>query len=136
MRRVSLSNAKAAAVALLDSHHDEIKRAFCDYLAGRVHPSNVVFDYRDARRRIWEAIYMDVADCRDRRVRRDEIFGETDGNQIWINPWCNHKEMVLTLVHEALHDSVHIIRATRQGLRKGLDIDSEHRVMGELDCCI
>ena len=97
------------------------------YLKQRgVHSPNVVYNHLDAKRRVRAAIFMDEADCHDRAERQDEIYGETDGDQIWINPWCTGKEMALTLVHEALHDSVHVVRHTRQGKHKKLDLKQEH----------
>jgi hypothetical protein len=110
--------------------------AFCTYLKNRAHPSKIVYDHVDAKRRICDAVFMDEDDCLDRVERADEIYGETDGDQIWINPWCTGREMMLTLVHEALHDSVHVVRPTRSGRKKGLYTAQEHAVMDTFDFCI
>ena len=136
MIRQTLKRAKEKACCVLDTEHKRITCAFCQYLKSRAHSSNIVYDHTGAKRRVQDAIFMDETDCLDRAERGDEIYGETDGDQIWINPWCTGREMVLTLVHEALHDSVHIVRVTRQGVRKRLDINSEHSVMESLECCI
>lgn len=136
MNRQELRKAKVKACALLHSEHQRITCAFCRHLERRVRSCNIVYSHSDAKRRVWAAVFMDEADCLDRAERDDEIYGETDGDQIWINPWCTGHEMVLTLVHEALHDSVHVVRRTRQGTKKGLNIVQEHAVMKTLDCCI
>lgn len=131
-----LKRAKTKACAILDNEYDHITRAFCKHLESRVHSSNIVFNHNDAKRRVRGAVFMDETNCLDRVEQGDEIYGETDGDQIWINPWCTGQEMVLTLVHEALHDSVRIMRVTRQGSCKYLDVESEHSVMKSLACCI
>ena len=136
MNRQKLAHAKVQAVKLLNAEHRRITCAFCKYLERQTRPCNVIYNHIDAKRRISEAVFMDVSDCLDREERGDEIYGETDGDQIWINPWCTRHEMVMTLIHEALHDSVHIVRPTRRGKCKGLNIKQEHDVMKTLDCCI
>ena len=131
-----LTQAKRRAVAILDREHERIVCAFCMYLKSRVPKCNVVFDHKDAKRRIRAAVLMSRSDCLDRALRDDEIYGETDGDQIWINPACSRELMVLTLIHEALHDSVHVCRCTRRGERKYLSARDEHAVMRGLTCCI
>ena len=136
MNRQMLKRAKTKACAVLDDEHERITCAFCKYLESRAHSSNIVYNHNDAKRRVRDAVFMDETNCLDRAERGDEIYGETDGDQIWINPWCTGQEMVLTLVHEALHDSVHVVRPTRQGMMKGLNTEQEHAVMETLDCCM
>lgn len=136
MNRQLLKRAKIKACAVLDDEHERISCAFCKYLEGQAHSSNIVYNQNDAKRRVRDAVFMDETNCLVRAERGDEIYGETDGDQIWINPWCTGQEMVLTLVHEALHDSVHIVRPTRQGMMKGLNTKQEHAVMETLDFCM
>lgn len=130
-KRVTLANAKRIACESLDSHKQEILDAFTAML-----PQGFEYNHDCAKRRVSNAVFMDTKDCEERVRRGDEIFGETDGDQIWINPLCSYNEMVLTLVHEALHDTVFLRRATRTGPCKGLSVDFEHNVMKRLPFCM
>lgn len=136
MNRLKLAIAKKKACMVLDDEHEHITHAFHKYLKRRVHPSNIVYNHFDAKRRVQNAVFMDETDCIERLERQDEIYGETDGDRIWINPWCTSQEMVLTLVHEALHDSVQVLRATRQSKHKNLNVQQEHDVMESLEFCM
>lgn len=136
MRRRTLARAKDRACEVLDREQEQIICVFSKYLQGHVHSANIVYKHSDAKRRVRNAVFMDETDCADRVKREDEIYGETDGDQIWVNPWCIGREMVLTLVHEALHDSVYVVRPTRQGKYKSLDLKQEHDAMDPLEFCM
>ena len=136
MNRIRLKRAKVRACDVLDEHYDDIINAFRTHLLGNTHSGNIVYDDSGAKRRVREAVFMDIDDVLDRVQREDEIYGETDGDQIWINPWCSLNEMVLTLVHEALHDSIEIERSTRRSKHKKLGCESEHSVMKRLEYCM
>lgn len=92
----------------------------------KVPVERVTFDYDDAVRRIREAVLLPHAES---RAREDEISGETDGDQIWIVRGLSLDDCVETLLHEAMHDSVFVTRATRSGARKGLSCELEHAVI-------
>lgn len=67
---------------------------------------------------------------------RDDIYGETDGESIWISRTEMTKtELVNTLVHEALHDSVTIERHTRCNDITALTARQEHACMRALGEC-
>ena len=61
--------------------------------------------------------------------RADEINGETDGDAIWLMRRLGDGLLLNTLLHEALHDSVFVERATRSGLRRTLSESDEHAIM-------
>ena len=63
-------------------------------------------------------------------VRRSSI-------KIWISKIAkNFAEVVAALIHEALHDSVFVLRSTRDGHRRVMSCHDEHCVMRELGCPI
>ena len=85
--------------------------------------SRVAYDHRETCRRLQDAVYL------ARQDKRTELAGETDGDTIWVVRDMDVRDPVEPLLHEALHDSVFIIRPTRRGIKKGLSCDCEHRVM-------
>ena len=60
-----------------------------------------------------------------------EINGETDGDAIWLMRRLGDGLLLNTLLHEALHDSVFVERATRSGLRRTLSESDEHAIMAK-----
>ena len=127
-----LASAKRRARGTLLTQRASILAAF----KARLGTSAFVYEEAQSMRRIDAAVFMDERDCERRAEREDEIYGETDGNQIWINPWCDSMEMERTLLHEALHDAVKLERPTRSGDFKTLTENAEHAVMQELPYCI
>ena len=101
---------------------------FREYLSGRYGcpPDRVVFDYKDACRRIREAVYLTHAETSE---RVEEINGETDGDTIWLMRRLDDQLLLNTLLHEALHDSVFVERVTRSGGRRTLSESDEHAIM-------
>ena len=89
-------------------------------------PHRIEFDYKDALRRIKEAVYIGHTETAE---RAEEISGETDGDTIWVMRDLTFDGLVGTLIHEALHDSVYIVRPTRGGNKRGLTCDDEHRAI-------
>jgi len=125
MSRDVLREAKERALQTLSA--EWILDGFRAHLSRHGVPSDrVVFDYEDAVRRIREAVLLPHAES---RAREEEINGETDGDQIWIVRGLAFDECVETLLHEAMHDSVFVTRATRSGARKGLSCELEHAVI-------
>lgn len=92
-------------------------------------PENVAFDAEGARRRVREAILLSWGECERRAREDDEIYGETDGDTIWIARGLSLRRATLTLLHEAMHDSVSLLRTTRAGGSKELPCDLEHEVI-------
>ena len=126
MDRTRLAVAKAEAEALFASAGYDV--LFRQYLATRrgIPPERVVFHRDAACRRIREAALLSV---RESAERRDAIEGETDGETIWIVRGLDHDQMVGVLLHEALHDTAFVARATRAGAEKGLSCEEEHRFL-------
>lgn len=124
-RRV-LEEAKAIALSRLTEQF--LLAPYSDLLCGLHHvpAESVVADVEHARARVRDAVLLSRDESRE---RRDEILGETDGETIWIVRGLSMDETVTTLLHEAMHDSVFIRRATRSGARKGLSCELEHQVI-------
>jgi len=126
MSRHAFVRAKCDALALMNP--EGITGAFRFHLRKRygVSEDNVVFMEDDARRRISNATLLS---CVESREREDEISGETDMDGIRIIRGMEHDHTVMTLLHEAMHDSVFVTRATRNGCMRGLTECDEHRVI-------
>ena len=126
MSRNALARAKREALETLDDPQFIIG-PFRDHLRKRgVAIDNIVFDVEGARRRVREAVLLSYAESEE---RRDDIYGETDGETIWVLRGLSPYETVVTLLHEAMHDAVFIRRPTRSGQQKGLSCDLEHEVI-------
>lgn len=126
MSREVLVAAKCVAQRVLGP--EWVLPLFQEYLSSRYGcpPDRVVFDYKDACRRIREAVYLGHTETTE---RADEINGETDGDTIWLMRRLGDGLLLNTLLHEALHDSVFVERATRSGLRRTLSESDEHAIM-------
>ena len=59
----------------------------------------MVFDYKDACRRIREAVYLGHTETTE---RADEINGETDGDTIWLMRRLGDGLLLNTLLHEQI----------------------------------
>ena len=115
----------------LREHTDWVLEEFRAYLweSYRVYPDAVVFDVEDALSRIDHAVFS--TDC------SEDLYAETDGTTIWISKSAmNFTEVVAALIHEALHDSVFVLRLTRDGGRKVMSCHDEHCVMSRLGCSV
>lgn len=124
--RVVLNEAKKAA---LEAFQPEVVfEAYRRHLRDKykIGSERLHFDLEGARRRLANAVLLSVSESSE---RQDEISGETDGETIWILRGLSHDDCVETLVHEAMHDSVFIRRATRSGEYKGLSCELEHDVI-------
>lgn len=124
--------AKKVAIQRLSRQQRLITYAFQCYLRNRIDASRVWFQESDALRRVRSARFMRLSECHRRREIDDEVYGETDGETIWIDPRLTKEQMAATLVHEALHDSVVLDCCTRAGPVKYLSADDEHIVMYQL----
>jgi hypothetical protein len=118
--------AKEKALTML--HPCIVLPAFQGYLGYRykVHGDHVVFDYEGAKDRVKDAVLLSNVESQE---RKEEIYGETDGETIWILRGLTFEECVQTLLHEAMHDSVFIVRNTRSGMYKSLSCEEEHDVI-------
>ena len=118
--------AKEKALTML--HPSIVLPAFQGYLGYKykVHEDQVVFDYEGAKHRLRDAVILSIAESQE---RQDEIYGETDGETIWILRGLTFEECVETLLHEAMHDSVFVRRNTRSGMYKSLSTEEEHDVI-------
>lgn len=126
MSRTVLARAKREALETLDDPRF-LADPFRDHLLRRgVATDRLVVDVEGARRRVREAVLLSHAESDE---RRDDIYGETDGDTIWVLRGLSPYETVTTLLHEAMHDSVFIRRATRSGALKGLSCELEHDVI-------
>lgn len=125
-----LTDAKHVACALFDS--ERIFRAFATHLQTYgIGKPQLHFDLAGALRRMRDAALLSVGETNE---RQHDIYGETDGETIWILRGLTFEECVETLLHEAMHDAVFVHRPTRSGPYKGLSCDLEHRVIyGVLD---
>ena len=132
MSRAMITHAKEYATAMLIP---ELLPTFQAYLWRRygVHPDNVVFKVDEARQRIVDATFLSYGE-NERRIYEGDvpINGETDGEAIWIDRDLTFESMVITLIHEALHDSVFILRTTRSSTMRGLSTEDEHAIMSIL----
>ena len=127
-----LNAAKSRALKWYDDELPQYKDAFRAHVKGPL-----CFDTAGARQRIADAVFMERGECLLREAIQDEVWGQTDGAQIWINPFIEDEDdMVRTLLHEALHDFAFRIRPTRLGTRKPLSMDMEHKVMKGLQSCM
>ena len=126
MSRSTLSRAKHTAAQLLTPEF--VESTFRSRLAQKfgIPHERVFFDHTNALKRLHDAILFSSVET---RAREDEIYGETDGETIWIIRGLEEDEYVEVLMHEAMHDSVFILRQTRSGERKGLSCDVEHDVI-------
>ena len=88
-----------------------------------VRPERVVFERDEALGRIRDAVLLPRAESAE---RGEEISGETDGETIWIMRDLDHEDTVDTLIHEAMHDSVFVVRETRGGRKRALTCEDEH----------
>jgi hypothetical protein len=129
--RTTLLSAKCAALTVFTP--ETIFTAFEHYLYSKykLTSDKLFFDYEGAKRRLENAVLLSVNESTE---REDEIYGETDGETIWILRGLSLEECIETLIHEAMHDSVFIKRTTRSGEHKPLSCDLEHEVIyGLLD---
>ena len=133
MSRLTLKNAKVEALELLQALWPCIETTFRDMaikqLAWR---GEVHVDRTGAEKRLLDAVF--VAE-EDREVDEDgelSYYGMTDGDMIWIDRDIEYKQMIGTLIHEALHDCVFLVRPTRAVERRGLSCEFEHSVMERL----
>ena len=99
---------------------------FGPVLSPYVCEDSIYFDLSDARRRIREAVFLGHTESHE---RRREISGETDGDTIWLVRDMGQQHTTRTLLHEALHDSVYVLRDTRRGHKRALSCECEHRAM-------
>lgn len=128
--RTELAKAKLEACRRLREHSEHVLHAFRSYLWSvyHVYPDAVMFDVEGALSRINDAVF--TTECPD-------LYAETDGTTIWISKIAmNFAEVVATLIHEALHDSVFVLRSTRYGHRRVMSCHDEHCVMSVLGCPI
>jgi len=135
MARIALKEAKVEALELLEKNWPDIVNEFKLHLKDKHHFRGAVHvDQEGARRRVKEAVFVALED-----EERDELTGElmyqgyTDGEVIWVHKDIDYESMVGTLVHEALHDSVFILRTTRTLTKRGLSCADEHAVMTRLN---
>ena len=126
MSRATLLEAKIVALHVFTP--ELILPLFEDHLTKKykVSPDDIHFDFEGARSRLANAVLLSVGESRE---REDEIYGETDGETIWILRGLELEECVQTLIHEAMHDSVFLKRSTRSGDYKSLSCDLEHEVI-------
>lgn len=129
MARQTLRDAKVIALDQLD--HDWVRDAFAKHLEDRyrVPRDRIVFDVDAAVQRVRDAVLLPAVES---KARCHEISGETDGETIWITRDLDLDDCVETLLHEAMHDSVFVLRDTRSGMRKGLSELIEHDVIYQL----
>jgi hypothetical protein len=127
--RSLLRRAKARALARFC--HDFVYAPFASHLRDKYGiPSSLIrVDVEAARRRLREAALLSV---RESEERRGAIYGETDGETIWVVRGLSEDTYVDTLLHEAMHDTVFVHRPTRSGKEKGLSCEVEHEVIEEV----
>lgn len=124
--RTTLLSAKHAALSVFTP--ERIFTAFEEYLLKHYRLSSDLlhFDLEGARNRLANAVLLSVNESIE---RQDEIYGETDGETIWILRGLSLEDCIETLIHEAMHDSVFIKRTTRSGKHKSLSCELEHHVI-------
>lgn len=125
--RTTLAQAKRVALEAFTAEF--IFPAFASHLKKRCKVSGeemLFFDFEGARRRLDDAVLLSNLES---ERRKDEIYGETDGETIWILRGLSLEECVVTLLHEAMHDVVFLRRCTRSGDYKGLSCDLEHEII-------
>ena len=124
--RRTLYEAKCAALTAFLP--EVVFTAFERHLSNKYKISNelLYFDFEGAKRRVANAVLLSVSESTE---REDEIYGETDGETIWLLRGLTLEESVETLLHEAMHDSVFIKRSTRSGDYKHLSCELEHDII-------
>ena len=126
--RLTLKNAKIDALQLLQHSWPNIERTFSKEIRKRLAwQGEIYIDKAGAEQRLKDAVFVDPS---EQSFENGEFMynGMTDGDMIWIEPCVEYEQMVGTLVHEALHDCVYLVRPTRAGNYRGLSCDFEHAV--------
>jgi hypothetical protein len=126
MSRALLKEAKEIALEVFHDHFFD--EAFCAALSG-IPRERITLDFGGAVSRIKNAIFFNAV---ENKAREEEIYGETDGHQIWLVRGLDVDQMIITLLHEALHDLYTIHRPTRSGPQKHLSCSLEHSVIYKL----
>ena len=125
MSRAELRAAKEQALELFS---EELVVGFQKELERRygLPRDRVIFKRADAIRRIKEAVYLNYTELEE---DGDEYCGMTDGDTIWVMRNLTFADLVETLIHEALHDSMFIEAKTRSGVAVQLPEETEHAAM-------
>ena len=128
MTRLTLKHAKREALDLLQHSWSHIELTFLEHVRTQLGwRGELYIDKVGAEKRVLDAVFLPPEDqeYEDGHVMYN---GFTDGDMIWIERCCEYEQMIGTLIHEALHDCVFLVRPTRQMRYRGLSCEFEHSV--------
>ena len=129
MARYNLKVAKESALSILKESWDEIENVFTEHIRCKLqYKGEIVIDRDGAEKRLQNATFVDKDDKEVDETGTRLYNGMTDGETIWIDKECVVEEMIATLIHEALHDCVFLVRPTRCMSLRNLSCDFEHSV--------
>ena len=129
MARLTLKHAKEEALDLLQHSWSHIELTFIEHVRDQLGwRGELHFDKAGAEKRLLDAVFLHPDDQEYDKAGDIMYNGFTDGDMIWIERCCEYEQMVGTLIHEALHDCVFLIRPTRQTRYRGLSCEFEHSV--------
>ena len=124
LTRKMFSDAKSISIKLLRYNPEGVIEVYAKYLKTKygIYHEQLKYDLVPAIKRIKDATFI-----RD----RPDIFGETDGESIWISKSYKFtfNSLVSTIIHEALHCTVKVYRPTRHCEWKCLSEDDDHYCM-------
>ena len=124
LTRKMLSAAKIISIKLLRHDPAGVIEVYAKYLKAKygIYQEQLKYDLEPAIKRIKNATFI---------RNRPDIFGETDGESIWISKSYKFtfNSLVSTIIHEALHCTVKVYRPTRQCDWKFLSEDDDHYCM-------
>ena len=130
MARLNLKHAKEEALGVLEESWPSIEHAFSEHVRTRLGwKGDVYVDKEGAAKRLIDAVFVSPQDQEYDELTGERMYnGMTDGEMIWIERCCEYEQMVGTLIHEALHDCVFLVRPTRAAQYRNLSGEFEHSV--------
>jgi hypothetical protein len=133
MARLTLKHAKDEALELLQSSWPTIEYNFANHIKKNLAwQGQIYLDKAGAEKRLRDAVFI-VSEDQAFDENGDHMYnGMTDGDIIWIERGIEYEQMIGTLVHEALHDCVFLVRPTRSCTYRRLSCEFEHAVFESL----
>ena len=133
MARLTLKHAKDEALKMLQESWPEIECTFTEQIKMRLAwQGEVRLDKKGAEQRLRDAVFV-VPDDQQYDENGEYMYnGMTDGDIIWIERGIEYEQMIGTLIHEALHDCVFLVRPTRSCKYRRLSCEFEHSVFESL----
>ena len=129
MSRLTLKNAKDEALHTLRDSWGMVEAVFVKHVRQQLKwQGEIYIDKAGAEKRLLDAVFVPPSE-QEYDAEGDIMYrGLTDGDMIWVDRCCEYEMMVGTLIHEALHDCVFLVRPTRAAEYRRLSCDFEHSV--------